>query len=101
MIHPGNAGSAYWLFSLEVDDHPLRMERVTFAGEPPGEVRIAFPITKIRALYRAITTGGETSVGQCVGQDVFDWFLQLSATREISTAVRRIAPCSIFRPVPC
>jgi len=77
------------------------MQRVAFAGEPAGEVRITFPITEVRTLYRAITAGSETTVRQCVRQDVLDRFLQFSAAGEISASVRRIAPYSIFRPVPC
>ena len=38
---------------------------------------------------------------QRVGQDVLNRFLQVGAAGEISTAVRSIAPRSIFRPMPC
>src|SRR4030088_150412 len=76
------------------------MQRVAFAGELAGEVRIAFPVTEIGALYGAIAAGGKTTVRQSVGQNVTGHFLQFGAASEISTPMRRVAPRSVLGPVP-
>ncbi len=76
------------------------MQRVAFPGELTGEIRIAFPITKIGALDGAIATGGKTAVRQSVGQDVTGHSFQFGASGKVSASVRRITPRPILGPVP-
>src|SRR5260221_14017794 len=41
---PGHANGIHFLLFSEIDDDPLRVQRIIFAGESLSEVWIAFPI---------------------------------------------------------
>ena len=91
----------------EVYDDPLRMQRVVFASEFLGQVRIALPIRVLIAVGDAAVASGIGAVvargaamreGIAVG--VPNDLSRRVAAREISFA-GRIAPCALGIPMPC
>jgi hypothetical protein len=83
---PCNADSIHWLFPVQVDDDPLRMQGVTFASKSPGQVTIA--------------ACRESTMRKGIGEDVADRISQVGAAGEISAATCRITPSSVLCPVP-
>src|SRR5437667_43006 len=69
---PLNARGIDLFVGLEIDDDPLWMERIRFAGEFASEVGIAFPIEKVGALDGTVAAGGEAPVWEGVGKHVAD-----------------------------
>ncbi len=43
-LGPGNSYGVDGNFAAQIDHHPLRMQRVVFAGKGFREVRITFPV---------------------------------------------------------
>src|SRR5205823_12958812 len=70
---PLNARGIDLFVGLEIDDDPLWMERIRFAGEFASEVGIAFPREKVGALDGTGAAGGEAPVWEGVGKNVADW----------------------------
>ena len=49
-VGPGDLEPIDKLFAREVDDDPLRMERIVFTGEAAAEIRIALPVCVLVAV---------------------------------------------------
>src|SRR5207302_9545195 len=94
------ADGAHWLFGLQVHDHPLRMQCVTLAREFACQIRVALPVGQVRTLYRTIAAGRESAVGQGIGENVPNGFLEVGRAGEISAAMRGITPGTILGPMP-
>ena len=73
------------------------MQRVAFAGEMAGQVRIAFPITLKPGHQRRVAAGHEIAMGQRIGIAVVDRLAQFRAAGVISALAGRIAPMYRFR----
>ena len=84
-----------------IDHDPLRVQYVAFARKMAGQVRIALPIALNTGHQRSIAAGHEIAMRQRIGIAVVDRFAQVSATCVISALAGRIAPCTVFVPVPC
>src|SRR5215472_5220318 len=90
----------------KIKDDPLGMSRVRLPREFAREVRITFPerlgITVgdagIAALCAAVARMSAVRERVTVGMTYR--FFQFSATREVSTLIRSIAPSAVWIPVP-
>jgi len=78
----------------------LRVERIGFAGEFGGEVRIAFPVEEIRALYGTVAAGGESAMRERVRQNVADGRFEIDAAGEVAALAGGVTPCAFGIPVP-
>ena len=97
---PLNARGIDLFVGLEIDDDPLWMERIRFAGEFASEVGIAFPIEKVGALDGTVAAGGEAPVWEGVGKNVADWSFEFGAAGEVSALMRGVTPRAVRVPVP-
>ena len=79
------------------------MERVAFTGEFAGEIRIAFPVADFFALQcggRTAAAVCESAMGERVGEDVAQRFLEIGAAGEVAALMGWVAPDAVFGPVP-
>ena len=65
-------GGVDWFLGAEVGNDPLRVERIGFASEFAGEIRIAFPVEEIGPLHRAVAACGEAAMRKRVRKNVAD-----------------------------
>src|SRR5262249_29046442 len=98
--HPLDASYVDLFFRLKVDDYPLGMKCVRLSGESAGEIRIAFPVEKIGALYGAVAAGGKAAVWKRVGKNITNGCFEFDAAGEVAALVCGIAPRSSGIPVP-
>ena len=106
-VGPGNANGIDRQRVRKIDDHPLRMRRVLFAGERLRQIGIAFPIGTEIAIGQAPVAGrvgaivaGRASMRKWVAVGVAEHLAGLAAPGEIAFAAG-IAPGSFRIPVPC
>src|ERR1700722_3803878 len=99
-ILPRDANCADWVLGLQIDNHPLRMERIGFPSEFARQIWVALPITEVWGRHSRVTAGREASMRQSIGKNVARRLLEVSASGEVAALMRRIAPCSVLRPVP-
>src|ERR1700691_252227 len=103
---PRDASAVDGLRLREIEDDPLRMQRITFAGEMFGEIRVALPESVGVAVRQSREAGvvgsvvaGETSTGQCVSIRVAQSFGGNRGASEIALAIR-IAAVAAVAPLP-
>ena len=94
----------------EVDDHPLRMRGVRFAGEFAGQIRIALPVSGWIAVghARILVLAGVAARGSAVGDPVSIRLAQkvlragtgFGAAHKITALMRSVAPCAVGVPMP-
>src|SRR5271169_573097 len=109
---PRDANAVDGLRLRQIEDDPLRMQRIAFGGEVLSEIGIALPESVEVAIGEARESGvfrpviaGETAAGKRISVGVAQAFGGHGSAREITpaggiAAVPTIAPCSFRIPVP-
>jgi len=95
-----NTRGVDWFFRAEVGDDPLRVERIGFAGEFAGEVRIAFPVEEVGTLDGTVAAGSEAAMRKRVRQNVANGRFEIGAAGEVTALVSGIAPGAFGIPMP-
>jgi len=103
---PVDADRIYVVVFAQVDDDPLRMQRVVFVGERIGQVRIALPesfwiaIREARVATLGATVVGAAAVGEAVSKRIANGCGQFGAANKISTLIGFVRPSTFRIPVP-
>ena len=101
---PCDADGVDLMQTTQIDDHPLRMQRIVFAGEAASQIGIALPVGIGVAIgqHRVVApviSAGHAAVRQRVTPGVPNHFGGRGVAYEVALA-RRIAPGSLRIPVP-
>jgi hypothetical protein len=105
-LTPGNAQAINRLFLFQIDDHPLRMQRIAFSCKFLSKVRTAFP----KRIGIAIHQHGITALCTAIARDAAAWqhiaigiadFITKSCVTCEVVFAARIAPTAFGIPIPC
>src|SRR4029077_10916732 len=89
---------------VEINDDPLRVQRIVLTREFLGQIRIAFPVGRrisvgqARVFVGGVVAAGVSAMRERISEGMPQKLLGLGASREVAALLRGVAPGSVGIP---